>query len=122
MFIAIKGIEKMGVMSVIAQGVVAVPNNLVVLLTVILRLSSLISALVDNIPFVMAMIPVIEEVAQILSVDPTPLYWALSLGVSRGNATPVSASANIVVVGLRRSMAITYPFAYSQSMVCPLHY
>ena len=119
MFIAIKGIEKMGVMSVIAQGVVAVSNNLIVLLMVILWLSALVSALIDNIPFVMAMIPVIREVTQILSIDPTPLYWALSLGACLGgNATPVGASANIVVVGI----AEKYGYHVSFSRICKVWY
>jgi len=121
MFIAIKGIEKMGVMSVIAQGVVAVSNNLIVLLMVILWLSALVSALIDNIPFVMAMIPVIREVTQILSIDPTPLYWALSLGACLGgNATPVDASANIVVMGIVKKYGYHVSFRVFAKYVIPV--
>jgi len=64
-------------------------------------LSTRVSAIVDSIPFVMAVIPVIREVTQILGIDSIPLYWALSLDACLGgNATPVGASANIVVVGI----------------------
>ncbi len=101
MFIAIRGIEKMGVMDFIAQSIIALSTSFAALLMIVLWLSAFVSAFVDNIPFVMAMIPVIRSLTRTLGVDPMPLYWALSLGgCLGGNGTLVGASANIVVAGI----------------------
>ncbi len=101
MFIAIRGIEEMGVVEFIARCIASTSRDLPVLLMVVLWLSAFVSALVDNIPFVMAMIPVVKSIATMLGIDPKPLYWALSLGgCLGGNGTLVGASANIVVAGI----------------------
>ncbi len=101
MFIIIRGIELMGVLEFIANGIVGLSTNYKVLLIVIVWLSAVLSAFIDNIPFVMSMVPVIKSISLKLAISPLPLYWALSLGgCLGGNATLVGASANIVAVGL----------------------
>lgn len=73
------------------------------LYTVIVWGSVLISAFVDNIPYVATMLPVIQGVATAMSVDPTLLYFGLLTGATLGgNLTPIGASANIAGIGILR--------------------
>jgi len=66
----------------------------------ILWVGALMSAVVDNIPFTIAMLPVIKGLGA-QGVATGPLWWALALGVGfGGNATPVGATANVVVISL----------------------
>ncbi|WP_027363890.1 ArsB/NhaD family transporter [Desulfotruncus alcoholivorax] len=78
----------------------------------VLWLSAIASAFIDNIPFVATMIPLIKELGQLGSItDLNPLWWALSLGACLGgNGTLIGASANVVVAGLaeKRGVAITF--------------
>ncbi len=101
MFLVIRGVESLGVMDFIAQGICALSTDYVVLILLVVWISAIVSAFVDNIPFVMAMIPVIAAISRVTGMDTTPLYWALSLGgCLGGNGTLVGASANVVVAGI----------------------
>jgi len=101
MFIVVKGVDELGLMDFIARSVLDVSKSPVVLALLIIWVSATVSAFVDNIPLVMAMIPVVATISKVLPVDAEPLYWALSLGgCLGGNATLVGASANIVVAGI----------------------
>ena len=63
----------------------------------------MISAFIDNIPYVATMIPVIAGLAAQLGVDATPLYFGLLSGATLGgNITPIGASANITGIGILR--------------------
>jgi len=67
----------------------------------LITISVVLSAFIDNVPFLAAMLPVTVSVAQKLSVDPTVLLFGLLIGASLGgNITPIGASANIVSIGL----------------------
>ena len=70
----------------------------------LLGVSALLSGIVDNIPYVATMSPVVAELvasAQPGGADPNVLWWALALGADLGgNATAVGASANVVVLGI----------------------
>ncbi len=81
-------------------------NNIFLLYTVIVWASVLISAFIDNIPYVATMIPIISGMAPALGVDPaalTPLYFGLLSGATLGgNCTPIGASANITGIGILR--------------------
>lgn len=101
LFVVVGGLEEAGVLSWISHhlGFLA-RTRLVLAATAILWVSALLSALVDNIPFTMAMLPVIKGF-KMLGVPINPLWWALALGVGfGGNATPIGASANVVVVSI----------------------
>jgi len=70
---------------------------------VIVWASVVISAFIDNIPYVATMIPVIAGLAAALQIDPTPLYFGLLSGATLGgNITPIGASANITGIGILR--------------------
>lgn len=68
---------------------------------IIVWASAAISAFIDNIPYVAAMIPVIAGIAAEMGCDPTPLYFGLLSGAALGgNMTPIGASANITAIGI----------------------
>lgn len=104
LFLMIGGISHMGVIDA-AAGLLAKlgGGNVFVLYTVIVWASVLISAFIDNIPYVATMIPVIAGLATQLGVDATPLYFGLLSGATLGgNMTPIGASANITGIGILR--------------------
>jgi len=115
LFILVAGLEERGVLSAVASAVVnATQGHFTVTVLAVLWGSALASALVDNIPFVAAMIPVVKivipSIGQQMGLDDPvlverlvaqPLWWALALGACMGgNATLVGASANLVMAGV----------------------
>ncbi len=104
LFLMIGGITEKGVIDAAAKLLArAGSNNMFLLYTVIVWASVLISAFIDNIPYVATMIPVIGGLASALGVDPTPLYFGLLSGATLGgNCTPIGASANITGIGILR--------------------
>ena len=112
LFLMIGGISNMGVIDALA-GLLAKlgGGNLLLMFTIIVWASVLISAFIDNIPYVATMIPVIgglaAQLAPGLGVDPAlvgiPLYFGLLSGATLGgNITPIGASANITAIGILR--------------------
>ena len=80
-------------------------SNLFLMYTIIVFASVAVSAFVDNIPYVMTMLPVVAGVASSMGVDPTVLYFGLLVGATLGgNITPVGASANITGIGMLRKV------------------
>ena len=113
MFIVIKGIEELGVMKFIANELALVGKEPLILLILVIWVSAIISAFIDNIPFVMSMLPVIPELAILTHYPSSPMYWALSLGgCLGGNGTLVGASANVVVAGLAEKFGYRISFNY----------
>lgn len=104
LFLMIGGISAQGVIDAAAELLAKLGGgNVFVLYTVIVWASVLISAFIDNIPYVATMIPVIASLAASLGVDPTPLYFGLLSGATLGgNCTPIGASANITAIGILR--------------------
>ena len=109
LFLMIGGIEAQGVIAMLAQGLASVGgDNIFLLYTVIVWASVLISAFIDNIPYVATMIPVIAGLASALNIDPTVLYFGLLSGATLGgNCTPIGASANITGIGILRKEGYT---------------
>lgn len=109
LFIMIGGIAEQGVIDAAANLLAQLGGgNLFVLYTVIVWASVLISAFIDNIPYVATMIPVIAGLASALQVDPTVLYFGLLSGATLGgNCTPIGASANITGIGILRKEGYT---------------
>ena len=108
-FLMIGGISSAGVIDALA-GLLAKTGggNLFVLYTVIVVASVVISAFIDNIPYVATMIPVIAGIAASLNIDATPLYFGLLTGATLGgNCTPVGASANITGIGILKKAGYT---------------
>ena len=102
MFLVIEGITQAGIIDAFAGWIIKVGGkNLFLLYTIIVWGSVLISAFVDNIPYVATMLPVIAGVAAGMGVQPYLLFFGLLSGATLGgNLTPVGASANITGMGL----------------------
>lgn len=108
------GLEETGVLEIVA-GLIADWSNgsLYLMVAIILWLSALASAVVDNIPFAATMIPIIRTLAQSQSVPLATLAWTLSMGTDiGGSATPIGASAN--VVGTAVAMKAGYPISWGK--------
>ena len=104
LFLMIGGISHEGVIDALA-GLLAKlgGGNIFLMYTIIVWASVLISAFIDNIPYVATMIPVLAGLAAQMGVDPTPLYFGLLSGATLGgNITPIGASANITGIGILR--------------------
>ena len=104
LFLMIGGITHMGVIDMLAGGLANLGGgNVFILYTVIVWASVLISAFIDNIPYVATMLPVVTGLAATLQIDPTLLYFGLLSGATLGgNCTPIGASANITGIGILR--------------------
>lgn len=104
LFLMIGGISHMGVIRALAELLAKLGGgNLFLLYTVVVWASVLISAFIDNIPYVATMIPVIGSLASVMGCDPTVLYFGLLSGATLGgNCTPIGASANIAGIGILR--------------------
>ena len=116
LFVMVGGLEAMGYLEAIANMIFdnfgpdgTIHNSPVVLVIVLIWVSAIASAIVDNIPFCAAMLPVILEIGElskdpitgIAEVDIIPLYWALAIGCGfGGNATPIGSSANVMTIAI----------------------
>lgn len=104
LFLMIGGISNMGVIDA-AAGLLAKlgGGNVFILYTIIVWASILLSAFIDNIPYVATMLPVVTGLASALGIEPTLLYFGLLTGATLGgNCTPIGASANIAGIGILR--------------------
>ena len=104
LFLMIGGIAEQGVIDAAASLLSrAGGGNAFVLYTLIVWGSVIISAFIDNIPYVATMLPVVAGLSTVLGIDPTPLYFGLLSGATLGgNCTPMGASANIAGIGILR--------------------
>jgi Na+/H+ antiporter NhaD/arsenite permease-like protein len=105
LFVLVGSLVKVGVVDHLASWATqATGGNVAVAVFGVLLVSVLLSAVVDNIPYVATMTPLVAQVtADLHPAHPHVLWWALALGADfGGNATAVGASANVVVIGLAR--------------------
>ncbi len=101
LFVVVGGLEASGLLDLAGESLTGLSSRDVVLMGVALIWGAAVaSAIIDNIPFTIAMIPIIQSLEQ-PGLDITPLWWALALGAGfGGNATPIGSTANMVVVSL----------------------
>lgn len=98
LFIVVGGLEQTGILEIIAGFIGSISKgNLYLMVAIIIWISAVASALVDNIPFAATMVPIIKSLSMTQGVDLSTLTWALSMGTDiGGSATPIGASANVV--------------------------
>lgn len=125
LFVVIGGIKEAGIIDDISKLFVRAGNdNIFVIFTLIVWASVLISAFIDNIPYVATMLPVVGQIAVALNIEPYLLYFGLLIGATLGgNITPIGASANITGIGILRKdgyevsakdfMKISVPFTFA---------
>lgn len=104
LFLMIGGISHEGVIDALAQTLAKLgAGSPFLMYTIVVWASVLISAFIDNIPYVATMIPVIAGIAAEMGIDSTALYFGLLSGATLGgNCTPIGASANITGIGILR--------------------
>ena len=114
LFIVVHGVERSGFLKLLAdQLVAATGGNLATTGYAILWASAVLSALIDNIPFVATMIPLIKSMAPAFGGEAAiePLWWCLSLGACLGgNGTLIGASANLTVAGIAEREGVPFRF------------
>ena len=98
LFVVVGGLEKTGILTLLAGFIGNVSGgNLKVMIAIIIWVSAIASAFIDNIPFAATMIPVINSLAATQGIEISVLAWALAMGTDiGGSATPIGASANVV--------------------------
>ncbi len=104
LFVIIGAIKEAGIITDISNLFVRYAGgNLFTIYTLIVFASVLISAFIDNIPYVATMLPVVASIATQMNVNPTILFFGLLIGATLGgNMTPIGASANITGLGILR--------------------
>ena len=99
LFVTVGGLEAAGVLQLLADAVAGPASaNLLAASLLLLWLAASASAVIDNIPFTIALVPVIQQLGT-LGINTSPLWWALALGAGfGGNGTPIGATANVITV------------------------
>lgn len=124
LFIVIYGVEATGLLSILANKLVALTGgDLRVTVFAVLWASAILSSIVDNIPFVATMIPLVKDMAPAFGGPEglLPVWWALSLGACLGgNGTIIGASANLTVAGLAERAGIRFAFVEYMKVAYPV--
>ncbi|MDK9722733.1 MAG: ArsB/NhaD family transporter [Rhodospirillales bacterium] len=124
LFMVVSGVEHAGVLKMLAEYLVAATGgDLAVTAIAILWASAILSAIIDNIPFVATMIPLIKNMAPTFGGPEglLPLWWSLSLGACLGgNGTLIGASANLTVAGLAERAGTSFRFVTYMKVAFPI--
>ena len=102
LFVVVSGLEETGILEIIAQFIKNISGgNAFIMIAIIIWVSAIASAVVDNIPFAATMVPVINQLAGANAEFLRVLAWGLSMGTDiGGSATPIGASANVVGISV----------------------
>lgn len=113
LFVIVGGLSEVGIINKLAMLIInTTKGHMVLTMLIILWMSAIISAFLDNIPFVATLIPLILTM-QTQGIDVMPLWWATSLGACLGgNGTLIGASANVVLANVGEKHG--YPITFSQ--------
>jgi Na+/H+ antiporter NhaD/arsenite permease-like protein len=117
LFIVVAGAEQTGLIQIVADWVRDVSGSSPVLaVLIVLWVSAILSAIVDNIPFTATMLPIVAYLTHsVPGINHTVLWWALSLGACLGgNGTLIGASANVVTAGMAEKAG--YPISFNHYM------
>lgn len=98
LFVVVGALEQTGILEIVAGFIGKISGgNVYLMIAIIIWISAIASAFIDNIPFAATMIPVIQSLAATTGVSLPTMTWALSMGTDiGGSATPIGASANVV--------------------------
>ena len=124
LFILVHGLEHSGLLNILANQVLSLTGgDLTMTALAIIWVSAIFSAIVDNIPFVATMIPIIESMAPTFggTEQLMPLWWSLALGACLGgNGSLVGASANLIVAGFAERAGYRIHFIQFMLIAFPL--
>lgn len=122
LFVVVGGLEETGILEVIAGFIGKISGgNHMLMIAIIIWLSAIASAFIDNIPFAATMIPVIKSLAATQGVDLSVLAWTLAIGTDiGGSATPIGASANVVGTAVAAKGGHPIGWGYYCKKVAPI--
>jgi Na+/H+ antiporter NhaD/arsenite permease-like protein len=124
LFAIVAGVEHAGLLRLMADTLAAwTGGDLLVASMAILWVSAILSAIIDNIPFVATMIPVVKGMAPAFggAENIMPLWWSLSLGACLGgNGTLIGASANLTVAGIADRAGVPFRFVPFMLLAFPM--
>jgi Na+/H+ antiporter NhaD/arsenite permease-like protein len=123
LFILVGSLEHVGVLDAIAyKAIEATGGSLLQTSMIILWLSAIASAFLDNIPFTATIIPLIQTIGQLGGIENlNPVWWSLSLGACLGgNGTLIGASANVIVAGIAEKNGFPLSFRGYLKIAFPL--
>jgi Na+/H+ antiporter NhaD/arsenite permease-like protein len=122
LFVLVSGLMETGVISLLADASIELTGgNVTATSILILWISSIASAFIDNIPFVATMIPMIKEMGSLGITNLEPLWWSLALGACLGgNGTLIGASANVIVAGIAAKERTPISFVKFMAVGFPL--
>jgi len=122
LFVLVVGLEEVGAVHMLAEKMIELTNgDPTTTMYAVLWGSAIFSAIVDNIPFVATMIPLIQNIGELTGIPLAPLWWALALGADiGGNMTLVGASANVVVSGMAHKEGHKLGFFEYMKVAVPL--
>ncbi|MDD3269935.1 MAG: ArsB/NhaD family transporter [Syntrophomonadaceae bacterium] len=122
LFILVGALKVNGVIDFIARESLQITgNSLLTTGMLVLWLSAIASAFIDNIPFVATMIPLLQSIASLTHMPMESIWWALSLGACLGgNGTLIGASANVIVAGMSERYNTPISFMYYLKIGFPL--
>lgn len=122
LFVVVSGVEHSGLLTLLGEKLMhATGGNLVVTGVSTLWLSAVVSSVIDNIPFVATMIPLVESMSQAFGGPEalTPIWWALALGACLGgNGSLIGAAANVMVAGLGERAG--HPISFARFVILGL--
>lgn len=104
LFVVIGGIKNAGVIDIIGSAIASIgAGSPFLIFTIIVWMSVILSAFIDNIPYTATMLSIVPVIADEIGMEPTVLYYGLLCGATLGgNLTPIGASANIAGIGILR--------------------
>lgn len=122
LFVLVAGIEKVGAIRMMAETLIKVTGDNQIMMTfAILWGSAILSSIVNNIPFIATMIPLIKDVGAITGVNLAPIWWALLIGTDiGGNATIIGASANVIVNTMGEKEGHKFEFIEYMKLAVPM--
>ena len=122
LFIAVGGLVETGVIRDLAvQGVNLTGGDVTKTSMLVLWMSAIVSAFLDNIPFVATMIPLIQDMGAMGVSNLEPVWWSLALGACLGgNGTIIGASANVIVAGMAAERGVPMTFVRFMMVGFPL--
>ncbi|HMM20727.1 MAG TPA: ArsB/NhaD family transporter [Selenomonadales bacterium] len=122
LFVLVGGLKATGVIGKLASwSLTLTQGNVLETSLLILWVSAIASAFIDNIPFVATMIPLLQEMGQLSGLNLEPAWWALALGACLGgNGTLIGASANVIVAGIAEKNGIPLSFRQYMLIAFPL--
>lgn len=122
LFVLVGGLKATGVIGKLAGWTLTLTHgNIMETSLLILWVSAIASAFIDNIPFVATTIPMLQEMGQLSGLNLEPVWWSLALGACLGgNGTLIGASANVIVAGIAEKNGIGLSFRQYLLIAFPL--